>query len=129
MIGTCIFMPRPEEAFEPVAFSPGHHMNVEMRHGLADAVVYGDKRALCLEPGLDRTTKALGVEHEGQKNFRRYFIKGGHMSAGNEEGVTRKKRGFVEERQGVLSLQNGSGSQEVLFDLAKDAGGVWHRGT
>jgi hypothetical protein len=40
---TLIFVPRPEKAFQPVTPPARDDVYMQMRHGLADAVVYGDK--------------------------------------------------------------------------------------
>ena len=54
-------LPWPEEAAEPVPEAPGHDVDVEVGHALADAVVDGDERAVGPEGALDRVREPLGV--------------------------------------------------------------------
>src|ERR1017187_7348019 len=56
---------RPEKSPEAILLTPGHDMNVKVRHALADGIVDGKEGAFRSEPFFYGQTKGLGGGEQG----------------------------------------------------------------
>ena len=66
-----VFGSWPKEAFQPVPFSPRHHVHMKMGNALADRIVHGNERALRFECRFDRPCYTLnGWKERGYERQR-----------------------------------------------------------
>jgi hypothetical protein len=60
-----IWLPRPEEAFQPIFAAARDNVCVQMRHALADAIVHRYECSVRVHGRLDRASEKLRVSEEG----------------------------------------------------------------
>ena len=114
-------LPRPEGAAESVALGARHHVQVQVRHGLADGVVHGDEGPLRAELVDDGRGDPLRGGEERVAQPRRQVGQGHDVLARDEQHVPLEDRALVEERDQVVGLEHEVGGQVAGRDRAEHA--------
>ncbi len=119
----------PQEAAQPVAPPAGNHVEVHVRDALADDVVEGEEGALGGQGGpLGPGHPSPGV-HKGPQLFGWKVQKGGHVPAGNHQGVAFEHRPGVQKPDEGRFVEDHKGRPLAGHDLVEHAFRGWaHRG-
>ena len=72
-------------------------MDMQMRHALADAIVYGDERAFGLHPLLHRVRQPLHIAEERADQFFGQVRQGFVMFFGDKQRVAQEQRPMIQE--------------------------------
>src|SRR5262249_16944787 len=97
---------RPEEAAETIPASAGNHVNVKMRHALADPVVDRDERAVRVEARLHHAREKLDAGEERADESSRQIGEKRHVPPRDEKRVAVEDRAMVEEADRNLVLEH-----------------------
>src|SRR5690242_5047329 len=90
-----VLLPRPEEAFQSVAFAARHDMDVQVRNALAYMVIDGDESALCAQRLLDRAFKILDSLKERSELRLGQIGQRDDVPAGDQQNVSGEQRPVV----------------------------------
>jgi hypothetical protein len=99
----------------------GDEVDMEVGHALGHAVVHGHEAPVGPEAALHSGGDAPGVGEERLEEIVGELGEGGHVAAGDEEGVAGEDGAMVEEGQGVLTLQDDMGGLAPFDDVAEPA--------
>jgi hypothetical protein len=111
----------PEEAAQAVALPPGHYVNMQVGHALADLVVYGHKRAVGVDRGAHRDAEAAGRGEQRLEEVIGQLVEALDVLAGHQECVPGKQGPAVEEGDGVLLIEHDVGTALAGDDLTESA--------
>src|SRR5439155_11356863 len=105
-LGGLVAEPRPEEAAQAVLLAPGHDVDVEVRHALADAVVDGHEAAVRLHPVLHRRGQRAGPQEERTDARGREVAERLVMLLGHEQAMAGEDGAVIEERDALLVVED-----------------------
>lgn len=90
LFGSPIFLPRPEESFQAIAFRSGNHMDVKMGDALANAVVDGNESSLRIQPFLHRNCQQSCVTGKKRESLWRDIDQAFEMLTRDQQTVAGK---------------------------------------
>ncbi|GMA93113.1 hypothetical protein GCM10025869_36420 [Homoserinibacter gongjuensis] len=114
-------MPRAEPETQAVALAARDHVQVQVRHALADDVVDDHERALARRGALDRALQALREVDPRGGELERQGVVGDDVAGRHEQGVPREEWADVEERHEVVGAQHLERERALRDDLAERA--------
>jgi len=120
--GVAVLPARPEEALQTVALAARHHVDVDVRHALADAVIKGHEGAIRAERLLYYRTQPVRGREEFRGNRWRQFRQRLVMAARNQQAMPGKQRPVIEEGEAGGLCENHRRGYLAGGDLAEGAG-------
>ena len=112
--------PRPEEAAQLVTLGPGHDVQVQVRHRLADHVVDGHEGALRAECAAHRLGDPLGGAEQRHHQLARQIEHGVHVPHGGDQHMPLEDRPVIQKRHHLVVLHDDGRGQFSADDLADD---------
>jgi len=112
---------RPEEASQAVSLTARNDMDVQMGHALTDFVVDGDKGSLRVHGCLHSHAQHLHRCQETSIIARRKAGQSFDVVPRNQQHMAREQRPVIEKGHAFGILEDASGLQLPLGDLAENA--------
>lgn len=94
------------EATKAVAPEPWHHMDVKVRHALADSIVHRDEGPVRAHAFLDRAREQLDVPEQRSNELRRQISQRADVLTWDEQTVAEKDGAPVEKRHVRVALEH-----------------------
>jgi hypothetical protein len=109
--------PEPQSVLEIARY----HVQVQMRHRLADHVVHEDHRPSRAEPVLNAPLQPLRGHQELAGELGRQIGQQPHVILGHQQRMPAEQRPVIEEREQAAGLQNPDGGRLPPDDGAERA--------